>query len=448
MTISRDTIFAKASGGGKSGVAVYRISGRDALEFANKIVSQPLKHRVAIFAQIHDNRTQEFIDEGLVIYFQAPHSFTGEDVVEFHLHGSLAVTKIFTELVLSQPNIRLAEPGEFAKRAFLNGKMDLTSAEGLADLIHAETKLQHKQAARQMQGELEKLYSGWREILLKIQALLEAYIDFPDEDIPESVLNNMQETISKLKTQLNDHLDDNNRGEKLKNGLSLSIFGPPNVGKSSLINLLAKKDIAIVSDIAGTTRDVIETYMDIGGFPILLADTAGIRDGGDIIEQEGIKRAQKKTLEADIKILVLDATSQTRIDQEILDMIDEETIIFFNKIDILHSKINVNFESIRSNFKISGSVKSGDSILELICVIEHHAQKIAMPLEMPAITRIRHRVNIKKSLEHIKNAELVEDLVLKAEEIRMAARYLNILTGKIDVEMILGEIFSNFCIGK
>ena len=444
--LRKNTIFARASGVGKAGVAVFRLSGPSSLAISQSFInSRELQHRNATFAKIYHPVDNSFIDDGIILYFQAPNSFTGEDVVEFHLHGSLAVSNIFTEAILSFENIRMAEPGEFAKRAFLNGKMDLTSAEGLADLIDAETKFQHKQASRQMNGELERLYSSFRAMLLKILALLEAYIDFPDEDIPESVTQEMESNVIYLKERLIEHLDDNHRGERLKNGLYLSIFGAPNAGKSSLVNFLAQRNVSIVSEYAGTTRDVIEVHLDIGGFPIIIADTAGMREGAsDFVEQEGIARAKKNVKNADIKILVVDASTEKSLDLRLLDMVDDNTIILLNKIDL-----GLNFELARLGAHvIKSSVKSSIGMDLLIEKITQLATKLAMPLETPAITRLRYRSNITKSIECLNNFEHSEDIILKAEDIRLAAKYLSILTGKIDVESIIGEIFSNFCIGK
>jgi tRNA modification GTPase len=442
--LQNSTIFAKASGLGKAGVVVFRLSGPRAITTAEKFLkSTKLTHRYASFSKIYHPVTNEFIDDGIILYFKAPQSFTGEDIIEFQMHGSVAVVQIFTEAILGCDGIRMAEPGEFAKRAFLNGKMDLTSAEGLADLIDAETKFQHKQAARQMNGELERLYGSWRAILLKILALLEAYIDFPDEDIPESVTMEISENVTYLKQCLISHLDDNKRGERLRHGLYLSIFGAPNAGKSSLINFLSKRDISIVSDFAGTTRDIVEAHLDIGGFPIILADTAGIRQSLDAVEQEGIERAKRNALNADIKILVIDASDERPLAEEILKMVDDNTIILLNKIDIAK-----NIPSCYGVSVIKTSIKSLVGMDILLAKIEELASKIAIPLETPSITRIRYRSNISKSLASIENFENSDDIILKAEDIRLAARYLSILTGKIDVETIIGEIFANFCIGK
>jgi tRNA modification GTPase len=446
--MSQNTIFARASGVGKSGVAVFRISGPASLMVAQKFLkSTDLIHRYASFAKIYHPISRDFIDDAILLYFQAPNSFTGEDVVEFHLHGSIAVGNIFTEAILSCSEVRMAEAGEFAKRAFLNGKMDLTSAEGLADLIDAETILQHKQASRQMNGELNKLYSSWRERLLKILALLEAYIDFPDEDIPTSIINEIAENTTYLKKHLSEHLNDNMRGERLRNGIYLSIFGAPNAGKSSLVNFLARRDVAIVSEIAGTTRDIVEVHLDIGGFPIILADTAGIRFSDDQIEKQGIDKAKKNTQNADIKILVIDITDKTPLDQEIFRMIDENTIILLNKIDLAVDR-DYDIKLPPNAGLINISIKSEIGLDNLLTAIENIASKIAMPSETPAITRLRYRSNITKSLESLQSFEDSDDIILKAEDIRLAARYLSILTGKIDVEAIIGEIFANFCIGK
>lgn len=437
-----DSIFAQSSAPGKAGVSVFRISGGKALEVA-KLISRKdsFVPRYLTFTKIID-ADGGIIDHAMIVYFNAPHSFTGEDVVEIHTHGSVAIAKLLSEMILRTGLVRYAEPGEFARRAFLSGKMDLTMAEGLADLIESETIMQHKQAMMQMGGELEKLYSDWRGKLIKIISLLEAFIDFPDEEIPEEVLLDSESTIAELKSALKNHLSDNRRGERLRNGILLAILGEPNVGKSSLLNFLARREVAIVSNIAGTTRDVIESHLDIGGYPIIICDTAGLREGSsDVIEEEGIKRAIKYAENADIKIIMFDVDNIENPSPQLLKMVDENTILLLNKVD-------KNKQIITDYPVISISVKNNYGLDLLLAEIEKKAQNLAMPSEVPSITRERHRASIEQALLSLGQCDIRGDIVLAAEDIRIAIRQLSLLTGKIEVDEILGEIFSKFCIGK
>jgi len=444
-----DTIFALCSGAGKSGVAVFRISGPSSLVAIKQLIksnSQELQPRILHFRKIYSPKTKSQIDEAMVVYFEENSSFTGEEAAEIHVHGSIAVIKLMHETLLNLPTLRLAEPGEFARRAFLNGKFDLTAAEGLADLIDAETELQHKQAIRQLGGGLEKLYDSWREQLLKLIALIEAYIDFPDEDIPDKVLNDANNSVKQLTSQISTHLNDSNRGERLRSGLKLVILGKPNVGKSTLLNFLMKREVAIVSDIAGTTRDIIEGHLDIAGYPIIIQDTAGIRaDSNDLIEKEGINRAKQASENSDIKIIIYDAQNKDFSDDYFISLIDENSIILANKIDLCAGKIP---EQIKGHNILAVSIKNNINSAAIFQAIETIAQRIANPTEAPQITRARHRMQLEQTLEHLSLFSFQNDLVLGAEDIRMAMRQISNITGKITVDEILGEIFSNFCIGK
>lgn len=440
-----ETIFAQSSKPGKAGVAVFRISGPHSLFVLKKIIGKAnveLVPKMMYCKRLTNPKNQELIDDAIVVYFQAPASFTGEDVVEIYTHGSIAIAAILSEAILSIGNVRMAEPGEFTRRAFLNNKFDLTAAEGIADLIEAETIWQHRQAIKQAGGELEELYNGWRQSLLTIISLLEAYIDFPDEEIPQEILNTVLTISAELKDAIIKHLNDSRRGERLRSGIKLVILGEPNVGKSSLLNFLMQRDVAIVSNIAGTTRDIIEGHLDIGGYPVILQDTAGIRFSDDVIEQEGVKRAIKSAKMADIKIIMLDATKLTPPDGAFADFIDDNTIFIANKIDLLD---NTN-ELEKDYLKISITKKSGlDTLLK---IIENRAKQIAGLTEMPHITRQRQRHHIEQALAYLENFDVANDLVLATEDVRMVIRSLGNVTGKITVEEILGEIFSNFCIGK
>ncbi len=448
-----NTIFAQCSGAGKSGVVVYRISGPTSISILEKLMDRTIdsmRPRTMYLRKIFNPTTKTQIDEAMVVYFNANSSFTGEESVEIHAHGSIAVMKLLNQSLVLMDNLRLAEPGEFAKRAFLNGKFDLTSAEGLADLIDAETELQHKQAIRQLGGGLEEIYANWRGGLLKIMSLIEAYIDFPDEDIPKQILVDIKNNIDSLCREIAAHLKDNNRGERLRNGLKLAIIGKPNVGKSSLMNLLLKREAAIVSNIAGTTRDIIEGHLDIAGYPIIIQDTAGIReDSLDEIEQIGIKKAKEVLKLSDIKIIIYDASIQkTEETDPFADFIDDNTIIVFNKIDKAPDQVYNYHDGFKNVKPLYISAKTGENTDQLIKHISQIAQHIANPSEAPQITRERHRTQLSRTLESLSDFNLENDLVLAAEDIRMAIRYLSNITGTITVDEILSEIFGNFCIGK
>jgi tRNA modification GTPase len=450
------TIFAQSSKPGKAGVAVFRISGSNSLVALKHLIKNDnatFIPRVMYCKKLINPKNQELIDEAVVAYFQAPASFTGEDVVEIYTHGSIAIAAMLTETLLTIEGLRMAEPGEFTRRAFLNGKFDLTAAEGIADLIEAETVWQHRQAVKQVGGELETLYNGWRQTLLTIIGLLEAYIDFPDEDIPQEILNRVMTLSGELKYAIIKHLDDNRRGELLRTGIKLTILGAPNVGKSSLLNFLMQRDVAIVSNIEGTTRDIIEGHLDIGGYPIILQDTAGIRDSNDLIELEGIKRAIESARMADIKIVMLDAVKLSN-SPSLDNLIDDNTIILINKIDLLDDKCQIDMciNKLKKNY-LKISIKDNIGMDSLLKEIENIAHNIAGLTETPHITRQRQRAFIEKALEYLKkfnneNFNGENDLVLATEDVRMAIRSLSNVTGKISVEEVLGEIFSNFCIGK
>ena len=444
-----NSIFAQCSAPGKAGVAVFRLSGPESLMALEQLIGKKIDNieaRKLYFRKIYNPKTKEQIDEAMVVYFEGASSFTGEDSVEIHTHGSLAVIKQMNQVLASMKGCRLAEPGEFAKRSFINGKMDLTAAEGLADLIEAETEMQHRQAIRQLGGGLEKIYDAWRQELLQLISLLEAYIDFPDEDIPEETLQQVADKISALVGEINNHLNDNNRGERLRDGLKLAIIGKPNVGKSSLLNFLMKREVAIVSDIAGTTRDVLEGHLDIGGYPVILQDTAGIHNQTqDLIEQEGIKKAKQVFQNSDIKIVIYDATKMNEEDDYFRELRDENTIILINKIDLSDAKILSDSYPVKPIFV---SIKKGEGLDELIVQIIDRAENIAKPSDSPQITRARHRAQLEQAIAYLTNFTINDDLVLVTEDIRMTIRALSNITGKITVDEILGEIFSNFCIGK
>jgi tRNA modification GTPase len=440
-----ETIFALATPPGKSGIAVIRISGSKCNIVLHSLgISKLPLSRYAKLHKLYHPISQELIDEALVIYFKAPASFTGEDSLELQLHGSRAViVEIFDALSHIQ-GVRMARAGEFSFRAFENGKMDLTQSEALIDLIDAETKMQHRQALRQMSGALKNLYQQWRNDILKALGLIEAYIDFPDEDIPPLTQLNLKQLIAKIIEDIATHLNDKNRGEKLRHGIYVTIVGATNAGKSSLLNLLAKRDVAIVSDIAGTTRDLLEIKLDLAGYPFVISDTAGIRTTRNKIEQEGINRALSSANNADLKLAMFDA-SQKKLHQATLDLIDEQTIILFNKIDLANNFTPPKLKNLKS---IALSVHLQQNIDLLLEQLTNFAQNNFSPSSDPMITRTRHRQHLIAALLHLERFSLEMPIELAAEELRFAAEQLGKIMGKITVDEILGEIFSNFCIGK
>ena len=436
------TIFAPATHPGKSGVAIIRISGPSSKSVFNILteIKNPYPRR-AIFTKLLTPQTKEIIDEAIIIWFPCPNSFTAEDVIELHIHGSVAIINILMTILAEIDDFRVAMPGEFARRAFLNGKMDLTEAEGLADLIEAETSLQHKQAMRQMRGELADLYDSWRKKIIKFLAYLEAYIDFPDEDIPENLINKIMSEKSNLITEITNHLDDQFIGEKLRQGLCISIIGKPNAGKSSLLNLLAKRQVAIVSNIPGTTRDVLEVHLEIAGVPVTIADTAGIRESEDEIEKEGIRRALEQAKISDFSIIMNSATDLENILES-----SKNDIIILNKIDLVD--INLLPKEINGQKPIYISLKNQTGIELFLTSLEDKIKTIFTPSANPMITRARYRNHLKKVVENLELFDINKPLELAAEDLRLAAREIGHITGIIEIDTILDEIFMNFCIGK
>ncbi|WCR59440.1 MAG: tRNA modification GTPase MnmE [Wolbachia endosymbiont of Ctenocephalides felis wCfeF] len=442
MTSTGETIFALSTVFGKSGVAVIRISGSHALKALNHFhIKKDIKPRFATLVDLYDDSGQ-LIDNGIVIYFPAPNSFTGEDVIELQVHGSKAVIKIILE-ELSKVFV-MAKPGEFSLRAFLNGKFDLTQIEGIADLIDAETKMQAKQAIRQMSGELERLYSGWRQKLIAMQSKIEAYIDFPEDVATErNELEKVSNEVQALVQSIQDHLDDNRRGERLREGLHIVITGKPNVGKSTLFNFLAKRDIAIVSEYAGTTRDVLEAHIDIGGYPIILSDTAGIRESSDPVESEGISRARKKSCEADLRIELFPFKQRHNINCSVTN---SDTIYVLSKADDTTDNHNMKINNI--DF-LPISILKGIGTERLISAIKEKVEeKFGCDRDAPLITRQRHRNCMQRAIEHLRHFNIDNPIELISEDLRLAAIELGAVTGVISVEEVLDDIFNNFCVGK
>lgn len=444
MAHATDTIFAPATPAGRSGVAVFRLSGDKACEALETLTGKPLPPpRMSALRALVNPANGEVIDHALVLAFPAPASFTGEDVVELHTHGGRAVLTAVVEALTALPGLRMAEAGEFTKRAFLNGKMDLTSAEGIADLIHAETDAQRKQALRMVQGELERAYETFRERLLRSLALLEAYIDFPDEDIPLHVFDELNGEVRALKAELEMHLADNRRGEHIREGICIAIIGAPNAGKSTLMNHLAKRNVSIVSQTAGTTRDVVEVHLDLAGYAAIIADTAGLRDSADEIEQEGIRRALTRAEQADLKLAVFDATSPP--DDATRQQIDSNTLIILNKCDMALASSS---KQLADQPAYAVSLLTGEGVDALLTEIEARISGLSFSENAPIITRTRHRVAIEQCVSHLAAFLNGGPIELIAEELRLGTYAMAAVTGRVEVEEVLGEIFRSFCIGK
>ena len=445
---TEDTIFALASGKGRAGIAVIRLSGRAAGAALKSLGNDDLPMpRQAKWTSLI-NSQGDVLDDGLVLWFPAPASFTGEDVVELHVHGGTAVINALQLALSALAGLRPAEPGEFSRRAFENGKMDLTAAEGLADLIEAETEAQRKQARRQSRGELGRLYESWRDCLIRAQALSEADIDFSDEDIPDDLVGEARSIATQMAKDIAVHLDDAHRGERLRAGLYLAIIGPPNAGKSSLLNRLAKRDAAIVSDIAGTTRDVIDVHLDLGGYPVIAADTAGLREARDSIETEGVRRARERAEDADMKLAVFDASdlqAAAELDPLTLELIDSNTLIILNKCDEPHGALP---DQVKNRPVLVLSAKTGEGFDALLVALQSLASELLAGDTGPGLTRQRHRDALKDCHSALKRAIVAEEAELMGEDLRLATRALGRITGRVDVEDLLDVIFSKFCIGK
>ena len=442
------TIYALSSGPGVSGIAVIRVSGPDAKNVIKKLTKGPLpKPKVATLKKINKINTNELIDEGIVIWFPGPNSYTGEDMVEFHVHGSIAVIKTIQKSISKIDNCRLAEPGEFTKTAFQNDKINLIKAESIADLISSETEIQRQQAIKIMSGKSSKKFNEWREKLLKILSNVEAKIDFPDENLPDNILKDIKSTSKKIKEEIQKLLNDQKVGERIREGFKIAIVGPTNVGKSTLLNYLSKRDVAIVSEIAGTTRDVIETHLNVDGYPVVISDTAGIRESKDEIENKGIKLALRSAEKADLNIVIIEPKS-TDFTGFLNDLVNEKAIFVLNKSDLGIKNINSKLKKLNP---IPISLKNEKNIEELISAIKKKLKNKFTTSDDILITRERHRQHLEQCVFQLKNFEeknKAEDFDKAAEDLRLATRHIGIIVGKVDVEEILGSIFNDFCIGK
>ena len=440
-------IYALSSGRGPSGIAIIRLSGKDALKISETISQKKhLKPKEINFCKFFNPLNNTLIDEGLLLSFPSPNSFTGEDLVEFHIHGSNAVISYFLKTLSEQENCRLAGPGEFTKIAFQNNKIDLIEAESIGDLIHSETEMQRKQAISLVQGSASNYYNDLREKLIKSLAYIEAKIDFAEDDLPESVLKEVQISIKEVHSDIKKILEDQKVGEKIRDGFRVSIVGEVNAGKSSLLNLLSKRDAAMVSDEKGTTRDVIEVYLNIDGYPVILADTAGIRDSENEIEKKGISLAIRRSKESDLSLIVIDNSSQT-INSQIKNLISDDCIVVLNKSDIIN-KQNHNFNEFSP---VLISVKNNTNIVQLTSKIKEKLSKKFITTNSVIVTRERHRIKLNECLKEINNflkKDQNKDIEMAAEDLRLATRHLGEIVGKVDVEEILDSIFKDFCIGK
>lgn len=442
------TIYALSTLYGKSGIAVFRISGTKAKNVwqkmthldADQIVARKMYHTA-----LYHSKTGDMLDQVMLVFFAAPHSFTGEDTVEINCHGSKAVIKSVIDSLQQISEFRLAEAGEFSRRAFYNRKMDLTQADGLADLIDAETSLQQKTALKQLGGTLLSLYDSWRSELVEILSLIEAYIDFPDENIPQNTVFKIENGVFKMIEEISKHLSSNKIDERMKDGFKVVISGPTNAGKSSLINALTARRVAIVSDIAGTTRDVIDAYVDIKGFPVVFSDTAGLRETSDQIEQIGINLAKEKIEQADYNLFIFDATVDgPEIFAEYLSD-DRNYVLLANKSDRLSDEKAAELSAKGCLVISAQNEKNIDLIKDKIY---QYFNDLYAQSSSHLITRERYKECLKECVDNLRRFNLNKEIELAAEDIRLACRAIGKITGQVEVDEILDKIFSSFCIGK
>ena len=442
------TIYALSSGPGIAGISVIRVSGSKTKDVIINLTQQAEPEpRVATLRKFNKINNNELIDEGILIWFPGPNSYTGEDMAEFHVHGSKAVVDSIQAEISKIDGCRLADPGEFTKIAFQNGKINLLQAESISDLISSETEIQRQQAIKIMSGKSSDKFNSLRSRLIKILSNVEAKIDFPEDDLPNDILENIHIETDNIKIEIEKILNDQRMGERIREGFKIAIIGPTNAGKSSLLNYLSRRDIAIVSEIAGTTRDVIEAHLNLDGLPVIVSDTAGIRVSKDEIEKKGIKLALEKAENADLNIIVIEPKSVDFTDFFNQSTIDK-AILVINKSDLVFKEIN---EEIKKYNPIFISVKEEKNLDKLIEMIKESLKNKFISSEDIYITRERHRSNLKNCVEHLKNFQekkSLQDFDKGAEDLRLATRYLGMIVGKVDVEEVLGSIFNDFCIGK
>ena len=443
------TIFALSTGSVKSGIAIIRISGPNTKKILSKITKIDLPNpRKANLCNIYNHENNELIDQGMLIWFPGPNSYTGEDLAELHIHGSKAIISTLLSSLSKIEDCRMAEPGEFTKIAFENGKINLLNVEALSDLISSETELQRRQAINLLSGKVSKKYLELRNRLLKILANVEAKIDFPDEDLPEDILKNIKNETHDIIKIINSILNDNKVGEKIRDGFKVVILGPTNAGKSSLLNYLSKREVAIVSEIEGTTRDTIEVGLNLDGYPVLISDTAGIRETNDPVEKKGVQIATDKAQNADLKIILLDAKNPHF--KGFFDRLyDEKSLLVINKSDLISGEFDEN--SIDNLEHILISVKEETNLNTFVEQIKKKLKHRFSVSENILISRERHRHNLEKCISHLKiflEKNSINDFDKAAEDLRLATRYLGRVVGDVDVEEVLGKIFNDFCIGK
>ncbi|MBD1162059.1 tRNA uridine-5-carboxymethylaminomethyl(34) synthesis GTPase MnmE [Pelagibacterales bacterium SAG-MED12] len=442
------TIYALSSGPGISGVSIIRVSGEDTAKVIKTLTGKEIPSpRRATLRKINNTNTSELIDEGIIIWFPGPESYTGEDMAEFHVHGGKAVVLAVQEAISHIENCRLAEAGEFTKLAFQNGKINLLKAESIADLISAETEIQRKQAIKIMSGKSSTKFNELRKKLLKLLSFVEAKIDFPEEELPEENLKKIKQDSSDVLNEIQKILNDQKVGEIIREGFKIAIVGPTNAGKSSLLNNLSNREVAIVSEIAGTTRDVIETHLNIDGYPVIVSDTAGIRDSQDDIEKKGVKLSLKKAENADLKLVVVDAKN-IDLSGFLNDLLKKDAILVVNKSDLLKEKLDPKILKLNH---VLISLKNNLNIDVLISKIKNNLKNKFIIEEDILITRERHRQHLIQCEDHLKNfldKNDKKDFDKGAEDLRLATRHLGMIVGKVDVEEILGSIFNDFCIGK
>ena len=442
------TIYALSTGPGVSGVAIVRISGPEASNAIKLLTKKDLPSpRIATLRKINNINTSELIDEGIIIWFPGPESYTGEDMAEVHVHGGKAIVLALQNELSKIENFRLAEPGEFTKIAFQNGKINLLKAESIGDLISAETEMQRLQAVKIMEGKSAKKFDVLREKLLKILSFVEAKIDFPEEDLPDENIKQIKKDTTEVLNKIKKILDDQKVGEIIREGFKIAIVGPTNAGKSSLLNNLSNRDVAIVSEIAGTTRDVIETHLNIDGYPVIISDTAGIRNSKDEIEKKGIKLSLDRAEKADLKLVVVDAKS---IDFRgfLNDLLKDNAILVINKSDLINGELDLEVNKLDH---VLISLKENINLDKLILMIKKKLKTKFTINNDILITRERHRQHLVYCLDNLKNfleKNDKKDFDKAAEDLRLATRNLGMIVGKVDVEEILGSIFNDFCIGK
>ena len=452
--INLDTIFASASSIGLSAIKTIRISGNETKKIFKVLTKKKLpKSRYCKLINLYDLKNSSVIDKAIVVWFPAPKTYTGENMLEINIHGGSSVLEHLIENLLLIENVREAEPGEFTKRAFKNNKMDFLEAEGVMDLINAETKSQKSLALHQVDGTLSSVFKKWNNKLLKLLAHYEGQIDFPEEEVPKNTDKKVVNQVIDLTKEIEFFLSDNKRGDIIRTGIEIAIIGSPNVGKSSLVNQIAKKDIAIISKTSGTTRDIIETKINLSNIPVILSDTAGLKDNPrNNIEKQGVLKSKKKINSSNIKLLVIDLTRN--FEKKILNLVCDKTVVVLNKKDLLNKKeidSKINYLIKKKIKKISViSAKKGIGINNLLNDLENYIKDKYKNVFFgePVLTRTRHRIALKNCLSNLKKINNNKNSELNAEDLRLSLNAIRNVTGKYEIEKMLDIVFKDFCIGK